>query len=89
MNILSASINPTSTTLAGKIFVFTGGLAGFTREQAKQLVEERGGRVSSNVSEKTSYVVAGEEAGSKLDQASKMGVTVLTEQEFQQLIDKS
>jgi len=79
---------PANATLAGKIFVFTGGLAGLTREQAQQLVEECGGKVSSTVSKKTSYVVAGEEAGSKLEQASKMGVVVLTEQEFQQLIEK-
>lgn len=75
--------------LTGKTFVFTGGLTGLTRDQAKQLVEDRGGRVSSSVSKKTSYVVAGEEAGSKLEQASKMGVPVLTEQEFQQLIEQS
>ena len=78
-----------NTALTGKIFVFTGGLTGLTREEAKQLVEERGGRVSSSVSKKTSYVVAGEEAGSKLEQARKMGVVVLTEQEFQQLIGQA
>jgi DNA ligase (NAD+) len=78
-----------NAALAGKIFVFTGGLIGLSREVAKQLVEERGGRVSSSVSKKTSYVVAGEEAGSKLEQARNMGVAVLTEQEFQQLIEQS
>ena len=57
-----------------------------TREQAGQLVEERGGRLASSVSKRTSYVVAGEEAGSKLEQAVKLGVTVLTEQEFLGLV---
>jgi DNA ligase (NAD+) len=75
-------------TLAGKIFVFTGGLTGLTREQAQQLVEERGGRVSSSVSKKTSYVVAGEDAGSKLALAGKLGIPVLTEQEFRRLLEK-
>jgi len=73
-------------TLAGKTFVFTGGLKELTREQAGQLVEERGGRLASSVSKKTSYVVAGEEAGSKLEQAVKLGLTVLTEQEFLALV---
>jgi len=75
-------------TLTGKIFVFTGGLTGLTREQAQQLVEERGGRVSSSVSKKTSYVVAGEDAGSKLALAGKLGIQVLTEQEFRRLLEK-
>jgi DNA ligase (NAD+) len=71
---------------AGKTFVFTGALKELTREQAGQLVEERGGRLASSVSKRTSYVVAGEEAGSKLEQAVKLGVTVLTEQEFLGLV---
>ena len=73
--------------LEGKSFVFTGGLKDMTREQAGKLVEDKGGRVVSSVSKKTSYVVAGEEAGSKLDQAAKLGVTVLTEQEFRTLVE--
>jgi len=71
---------------AGKTFVFTGALKELTRKQAGQLVEERGGRLASSVSKRTSYVVAGEEAGSKLEQAVKLGVTVLTEQEFLGLV---
>ena len=74
-------------TLAGKTIVFTGGLKGLTREQAGKLVEERGGRIASSVSKKTAYVVAGADAGSKLEQAAKMGVTVLTEEEFRQLVE--
>lgn len=75
-----------SQALAGKTFVFTGGLAGYSRDQAKQLVEGRGGQVSSSVSKKTAYVVAGADPGSKLDQARKLGVTVLTEAEFTDLV---
>jgi DNA ligase (NAD+) len=74
--------------LAGKTFVFTGGLKDFTREEAAHLVENRGGRVASSVSKKTSFVVAGEEAGSKLEQAAKLGVTVLSEQEFRALVER-
>jgi DNA ligase (NAD+) len=73
--------------LDGKTFVFTGGLAELTREQAGRLVEERGGKVASSVSKKTSYVVAGADAGSKLEQATKLGITVLTEKEFRALVE--
>jgi DNA ligase (NAD+) len=75
-----------SQSLAGKTFVFTGGLAGYGRDQAKQLVEQQGGQVSSSVSKKTSFVVAGTDPGSKLDQARKLGVRVLTETEFTALV---
>ena len=74
-------------SLAGKIFVFTGGLRNLTREQAGHLVEGHGGRVASSVSKKTSYVVAGEDAGSKLKQAAKLGIAVLTEKEFRALLE--
>jgi len=73
-------------SLAGKTFVFTGGLAGYSRDQAKQLVEQQGGTVSSSVSKKTAYVVAGTDPGSKLDQARKFGVQILTEGEFTALV---
>ena len=72
--------------LAGKTFVFTGGLDHFTRDGAQQAVETTGGRVSSSVSKKTSYLVVGQDPGSKLDQAQTLGVTILTEQEFAALI---
>ncbi|HEY5627459.1 MAG TPA: BRCT domain-containing protein, partial [Nitrospira sp.] len=82
------SQKPGDATFAGKSVVFTGGLANFTREHAKHLVEERGGHVSSSVSKKTAYVVAGEDPGSKLEQARKLGLTVLTEQQFQEMVEK-
>jgi DNA ligase (NAD+) len=72
---------------AGKQFVLTGTLGGFTRDEARALIEARGGRVNSSVSKKTDYVVAGEEAGSKLDKAQSLGVTVLDEQAFKEMLE--
>ncbi|HKS09332.1 MAG TPA: helix-hairpin-helix domain-containing protein, partial [Pyrinomonadaceae bacterium] len=71
---------------AGKQFVLTGTLAGFTRDEAKALIEARGGRVNSSVSKKTDYVVAGEAAGSKLDKAESLGVTVIDEDAFKNML---
>jgi len=67
---------------AGKQFVLTGTLTSFTRDEARALIEARGGRVNSSVSKKTDYVVAGEAAGSKLDKAQDLGVTVIDEDTF-------
>lgn len=67
---------------AGKTFVFTGTLATMTRDQAQALVAERGGKAAGSVSRKTDFVVAGADAGSKLDKAREFGVAVLTEEEF-------
>lgn len=77
---------PTNETLAGKLFVLTGTLAGYTRDEARAAIEARGGRVSSSVSKKTDYVVAGDEAGSKLDKATALGVTVIDETAFKKLL---
>ena len=71
---------------AGKTFVLTGKLEKFTRDEAAKLIEDRGGRVSSSVSKKTDYVVAGEDAGSKLTKAEAFGVPVLNELEFETMI---
>ncbi|HEX2271249.1 MAG TPA: NAD-dependent DNA ligase LigA [Pyrinomonadaceae bacterium] len=72
---------------AGKQFVLTGTLSGFTRDEARALIEARGGRVNSSVSKKTDYVVAGEAAGSKLDKAESLGVTVIDEDAFKKMLD--
>lgn len=74
-------------SFAGKSFVFTGTLSRFTREEAGELVEQRGGKVIKSVSKKTDYVVAGEEAGSKLTKARELGVTILSEEEFVKMIE--
>ena len=72
---------------AGKQFVLTGKMEGFTRDEARALIEARGGRVNSSVSKKTDFVVAGEEAGSKLDKATELGVTVVNEEAFKKMIE--
>ncbi len=72
--------------LAGKTFVLTGTLPTLKREEAKELIEQAGGKVSGSVSKKTHYVVAGEAAGSKLTKANDLGITVLTEEQLLQLL---
>ncbi len=75
-----------SQKLAGKSFVFTGGLVNRSREEAGELVQQHGGKVSGSVSKKTDYVVVGTDPGSKYDKAKELGVTVLTEGEFEKLL---
>jgi len=72
--------------LAGKTIVVTGTLESFTRQQAEQTIRQAGGKASSSVSKKTDFVIAGENAGSKLDKAKKLGVTVINEQQFLEII---
>lgn len=74
---------------AGKVFVFTGALTLFTREEAEARVKREGGRASGSVSRKTNYVVAGANAGSKLAKAHELGVAVITEEEFLAMLDES
>jgi DNA ligase (NAD+) len=75
------------TKLAGKTFVLTGTLVRFTRDEAKKMIEDAGGKVTGSVSKKTDYVVAGADAGSKLDKAKELGVRVIEEKEMTLLLD--
>jgi len=74
------------TKLSGKTFVLTGTLAHFTRDEAKRMIEDAGGKVTGSVSKKTDYVVAGADAGSKLDKAKELGVAVIEEKEMQKIV---
>ncbi|HIJ95978.1 MAG TPA: NAD-dependent DNA ligase LigA [Desulfuromonadales bacterium] len=85
---LSVATKKVGGRLSGKSFVFTGTLTRFTRDSARKLVEDEGGNVVGSVSRKTDYLVAGDEAGSKLNKARDLGVTVLDEEAFLLLLEK-
>ncbi|REK17905.1 MAG: NAD-dependent DNA ligase LigA [Planctomycetota bacterium] len=76
-----------SQAIAGKTFVVTGTLEKYSREEIEELITQNGGRAASSVSKKTDYVVAGEKAGSKLEKAQKLGVAVISEKEFDELLE--
>ena len=80
------SVAAANSPLAGKTFVLTGALPTLTRDEAKDMIEALGGKVAGSVSKKTDYVVAGAEAGSKLDKAQALGLTILDETQFRELI---
>ena len=84
----ASRVTRVSDSLAGLTFVLTGTLSGYTRAAATEEITSRGGKVSGSVSKKTSYVVAGEEAGSKLEKAEKIGVPVLSEEDFTALLNR-
>jgi DNA ligase (NAD+) len=75
------------TKLAGKTFVLTGTLAHHSRDEARRMIEDAGGKVTGSVSKKTDYVVAGADPGSKLDKARELGVKVIGEREMEELVD--
>jgi DNA ligase (NAD+) len=75
-----------SDKLSGKTFVLTGTLENYTRDEAKELIESLGGKVTSSVTKKTSYVIAGENPGSKLDKAMSLGVEILDEKGIKDLL---
>ncbi|MEW6572015.1 MAG: NAD-dependent DNA ligase LigA [Bacillota bacterium] len=87
VNTESFEARTASGLLAGKVFVLTGALKDFTRDQAAAVIEKLGGRVSSSVSRRTDYVVAGENPGSKFDKARELGVTILDEEGFKRLLE--
>jgi DNA ligase (NAD+) len=74
------------TALSGKTFVITGTLEKYSRDEAKRMIEDAGGKVSGSVSKKTDYVVAGDDPGSKLDKARELGVKVVGEKELEELL---
>ena len=84
---MTAAEQGSDQRFAGMTFVLTGGLEQFTRDQAAAMIEDRGGKSAGSVSKKTTYVVAGEGAGSKLKKALDLGIPVLTEQEFLDLME--
>ena len=83
---MTAAEQGSDQRFAGMTFVLTGALEKFTRDEASEMIEARGGKASGSVSKKTTYVVAGEAAGSKLRKAQELGVPVLTEDEFLELL---
>jgi DNA ligase (NAD+) len=87
IEVLPVEQAKSDTAVAGKIVVFTGSLTKFTRDEAKARAERLGAKVAGSVSKKTDYVVAGEDAGSKLKKATELGVAVLTEDEWLKLVE--
>ena len=81
-------VKKTKKDLEGMVFIFTGGLEHYTREEVKRLVESKGGRVSSSVSNKTSYLVVGESPGYKLEKAKALGVKIISERDFKKIIER-
>ncbi|TFH01239.1 MAG: NAD-dependent DNA ligase LigA, partial [Candidatus Thorarchaeota archaeon] len=88
LSLIAQEVAPSDQPFTGMTFVFTGTLTKWKREEASEIVENLGGKASSSVSAKTTYVVAGPSAGSKLEKANQLGVTVLTEDEFATLIKR-
>lgn len=86
INMVSAAEENADNRFSGKTFVLTGTLTKYTRNEASEIIEKMGGKVSSSVSKKTDYVLAGENAGSKLDKANALSVKVISEYEFENLI---
>lgn len=86
VNTVSLEEESEDNRFEGMTFVLTGALENYSREQASDIIERFGGKTSSSVSKKTNFVLAGEDAGSKLTKAEKLGIRVISEQEFEDMI---
>ena len=86
VNMILNENENTDNRFEGKVFVLTGSLESYTRDESSKIIEEFGGKTSSSVSKKTDYVLAGEEAGSKLIKAENLGIKIISEQEFKEMI---
>ena len=82
VNMKAETKKSSTGKLAGKTFVLTGTLEHYSRDEASEIIEKLGGKTSSSVSKKTDYVLAGEDAGSKLKKAQELGITIISEEEF-------
>ena len=86
LKVKSEKLNTKYSSLSGKTFVLTGTLPSLSRNEAKSLIEENGGKVNSTVSTNTTYLVAGDKAGSKLKKAEQIGITILNEKELKKIL---
>ncbi len=87
VNISNVHVEKKENSIKNKIFVFTGTLSTLSRDEAKEKIRMLGGSVSGSVSKETDFVVAGENAGSKLDKARELGVKILSEKEFLKMLE--
>lgn len=86
VNMIAEEDEGEDNRFEGMTFVLTGSLEKYTRDEASEIIEKLGGKTSGSVSKKTTYVLAGEEAGSKLTKAQELGVNIITETEFDDMI---
>ena len=86
INMIAEKEEGIDDRFAGMTFVLTGTLEKYSRDEASEIIEKFGGKTSGTVSKKTSYVLAGESAGSKLVKAQELGIRIITEQEFEQMV---
>ena len=86
INLKAEDITQFDNRFEGMVFVLTGSLENYSRKEAEEIIESYGGKTSSSVSKKTTYVLAGEDGGSKLTKAQTLGITIISEEEFLNMI---